>query len=167
MELEGRRLIAADRLRVWARLNDPEVLKACLPGCTEFSPAGASHGAERFSVTVTRRIALITATFHGTITLSDVVPGERYRMTAEGKGGVAGMAAGAADVVLSDVPEGTDLSYRITMQTGGRVAQLGQRIVGGLARGMADAFFDRFAALVAPDAVAPDAPGRPGGGAKA
>lgn len=140
MDMKGSRTIAADRATVWAALNDPEVLKACIPGCEEFT--GSPE--EGFEATVKQKVGPVKATFHGAVTLSDVVEGESYRISGEGKGGVAGFAKGAADVRLADVEDGTELSYDVEAQVGGKLAQLGSRLIAGFANKMADQFFDRF-----------------------
>ncbi len=144
MELEGARTIAADRATVWEKLNDAEVLKACIPGCQELT--GSPE--EGFEAVVVQKVGPVKATFKGAVTLENVVPGESYTITGEGKGGVAGFARGGADVALADVPEGTELTYKVEALVGGKLAQLGNRIVGGFARKMADEFFERFVAQV-------------------
>jgi uncharacterized protein len=141
MELTGTRLIAADRATVWARLNDPAMLKAAIPGCTDLTGSPETG----FAATVTQKVGPVKATFHGTVQLTNVNAPESYTILGEGKGGVAGFAKGQADVTLTEVPEGTELSYTVDAQVGGKLAQLGNRIIGGYARSMADAFFDRFA----------------------
>lgn len=140
MELEGSRTIAADRDTVWARLNDAETLKACIPGCQELTGSPA----DGFEAVVVQKVGPVKATFKGGVELKDVNPPVSYRLVGEGKGGVAGFAKGAADVTLSDVPEGTQLDYKVDAQVGGKLAQLGNRVVGGFARKMADEFFERF-----------------------
>jgi carbon monoxide dehydrogenase subunit G len=150
MELEGTKVIAADRATVWKRLNDPAVLKSAIPGCTDLT--GSPE--EGFAATVVQKVGPVKATFRGEVRLTDVVPGESYRLIGEGRGGVAGFAKGQADVRLRDVPEGTELSYKVDAQVGGKLAQLGNRIIGGFARKMADDFFERF--VTGPDA-GPDA----------
>ncbi len=140
MELTGSRTIAADRATVWARLNDAETLRTCIPGCQELT---GSPG-EGFEAVVVQKVGPVKATFKGMVTLSNVVPGVSYTITGEGKGGVAGFAKGGADVVLADVEGGTELAYTVEAAVGGKLAQLGSRIIAGFARKMADAFFDRF-----------------------
>jgi len=151
MEMTGTRSIAADRARVWAALNDPEVLKACIPGCQELT--GSPE--EGFEAVVTQRVGPVKATFKGAVTLSDVVEGESYRISGEGKGGVAGFAKGAADVKLAEGAEGTELSYHVDAQVGGKLAQLGSRLISGFANKMADQFFDRFKAAVEGEGAEP------------
>jgi uncharacterized protein len=147
MELEGTKVIPAPRARVWELLNDPEVLKACIPGCTELT--GSPE--EGFEAVVVQKVGPVKATFKGAVALSNVVPGESYTIAGEGKGGVAGFAKGAADVSLRDVEEGTELSYKVDAQVGGKLAQLGNRIIGGFAKNMADKFFEGFVTAAAGD----------------
>lgn len=144
MELEGTKTIAADRATVWAKLNDADVLRACIPGCQELT--GTPE--DGFAATVVQKVGPVKATFKGEVALSNVVPGESYTITGEGKGGVAGFAKGGADVALRDVEGGTELTYKVQALVGGKLAQLGSRIIGGFARKMADEFFDRFVAEV-------------------
>jgi carbon monoxide dehydrogenase subunit G len=144
MELSGTRVIAADKTTVWARLNDAETLAACIPGCQELT--GSPE--EGFAATVKQKVGPVSATFKGAVTLENVIEGESYTIVGEGKGGVAGFAKGSADVTLVTVPEGTELTYGATAKVGGKLAQLGSRIVGGFARKMADQFFENFQAQV-------------------
>lgn len=140
MNLQGNRVIAADRAAVWAALNDPEVLKACIPGCQEMN--GSPE--EGYEAVVTQKVGPVKATFKGQVTLSDIVENEGYTITGEGKGGAAGFAKGGAKVSLSDAGEGTDLAYDVDAKVGGKLAQLGSRIIDGFAKKMADEFFARF-----------------------
>jgi uncharacterized protein len=144
MDLEGSKIIAADRATVWAKLNDPGALMAAIPGCTELT-GSAETG---FEATVVQKVGPVKATFKGAVRLTDVNFPESYRIEGEGKGGVAGFAKGAADVRLEEVPEGTVLHYKVDAQVGGKIAQLGSRIIGGFARNMADAFFERFVTMI-------------------
>jgi uncharacterized protein len=144
MDLDGSKVIAADRATVWARLNDPAALMAAIPGCTHLTGSPEAG----FEATVVQKVGPVKATFRGTVRLTDVVYPESYRIEGEGKGGVAGFAKGAADVRLEEVPEGTVLHYKVEAQVGGKIAQLGSRIIGGYARNMADGFFDRFVAMI-------------------
>ena len=144
MEMDGTRVIAADRATVWARLNDPETLKACIPGCSELTGSPEAG----FAAVVTQKVGPVKATFKGEVTLENVVPGVSYTITGEGKGGVAGFAKGGADVRLADVEGGTELTYAVKAQVGGKLAQLGNRLIAGFARKMSDQFFERFQAEV-------------------
>lgn len=155
MELTGSRIIAADRATVWAHLNDPETLKASIPGCEEMS--GSPE--DGFEAVVKQKVGPVKATFKGKVTLVDVVEGESYRIVGEGSGGVAGFAKGNAAVVLSDVEEGTELSYEVQAQVGGKIAQLGSRLINGFAKKMADQFFENFQTTVEGPADPDDAAG--------
>jgi carbon monoxide dehydrogenase subunit G len=163
MEMAGTRLIAADRAVVWAALNDPEVLKASIPGCQELAPTPEGG----FEATVVQKVGPVSATFKGAVRLSDVIEGQSYRISGEGKGGAAGFAKGGADVRLAEAEGGTELSYTVEAHVGGKLAQLGSRIIDGFAKKMADQFFDRFQAAVedpapadAPDTDAPEEEGK-------
>jgi hypothetical protein len=166
MDMSGERLIAAPRADVWAALNDPDVLKACIPGAQEFEKTSPTS----FAATATQKVGPVKATFKGAVELSDIVEGESYTISGEGKGGAAGFAKGGARVHLADAepPEGAEgpatlLSYEAHAKVGGKLAQLGSRLIDGFAKKMADEFFDRFSKAVAgpvqdPEDVAPDAP---------
>jgi len=140
MELTGNRIINADRATVWAHLNDPDTLRACIPGCQELS----GNAEDGFEATVKQKIGPVSATFKGIVHLSDVNAPESYRISGEGKGGVAGFAKGGANVVLAEVDEGTELSYVADVAIGGKLAQLGSRLIDGVARKLSDEFFTRF-----------------------
>ncbi len=144
MELNGTRTIAADRATVWARLNDAKTLKACIPGCEDLT--GSPE--DGFEAVVKQKVGPVKATFKGKVALSDIVEGESYRISGEGSGGVAGFAKGGAAVRLTDVEGGTELTYDVDAQIGGKLAQLGSRLITGFARKMADQFFERFQAEV-------------------
>lgn len=151
MELIGTRIIAADRATVWTHLNRAETLEVCIPGCEELT-GSAENG---FEAVVKQKVGPVKATFKGAVTLEDVDAPNSYRIIGEGKGGIAGFAKGAANVVLTDVEGGTELSYHVDAKVGGKLAQLGSRIVGGFAKKMADQFFENFQATV--EGTAPDA----------
>ena len=140
MELTGSRTIAADRETVWAALNDPEVLKAAIPGCSELT--GSPD--EGFAATVTQKVGPVKATFKGAVELSNIVAPESYTISGEGKGGAAGFAKGGANVKLTEVEGGTQLDYEVEAKVGGKLAQLGSRLIDGFAKKMADQFFERF-----------------------
>lgn len=147
--IEGARVIACDRATLWARLIDPATLQAAIPGCTELT-GSVEDG---FQATVVQKVGPIKATFRGTVRLVNVVPQRSYRIEGEGKGGVAGFARGSADITLTEVAGGTELTYRVDAQVGGKIAQLGSRIVTGFAARMANEFFDRFATTASPPAA--------------
>ena len=141
MEMKATRTIAADRATVWAALNSAEVLKDCIPGCEELT--GSPE--DGFQATVKQKVGPVKATFKGEVTLSDIVVNESYKIAGAGKGGVAGFANGSAVVTLSDNPEGgTDLSYDVQAKVGGKIAQLGSRLIDSFATKMADKFFEAF-----------------------
>ncbi|MEO1774466.1 MAG: carbon monoxide dehydrogenase subunit G [Pseudomonadota bacterium] len=162
MEMTGTRTIAAERSAVWTALNDPEVLKACIPGCERMEKTGENT----LEAEVTQKVGPVKAKFKGAVELQDVVEAESYRIVGEGKGGAAGFAKGGAVVRLADVEGGTELSYEAEAKVGGKLAQLGSRLIDGFAKKMADEFFDRFKAEVeGPAAPAEDeAPAAPAGG---
>lgn len=144
MQMSDSRQIAAPPAVIWAALFDPDVLKACVPGCTDLSGSAA----EGYEATVVQKVGPVKATFKGTVTMSDVVEGESCTLTGEGKGGAAGFAKGEAKVRLEPSEGGTLLSYEVDAKVGGKLAQLGSRIVDGFARRMAADFFTRFQAEI-------------------
>ncbi|HGG05763.1 MAG TPA: carbon monoxide dehydrogenase [Aliiroseovarius sp.] len=145
MELSGSREIAADRATIWAHLNSAETLKACIPGCEEL--LGSPE--DGFDAIVKQKVGPVKATFKGRVELSDIDPMSSYRLSGEGKGGVAGFAKGGAFVTLEDGEDGTTvLSYEVDARVGGKLAQLGSRIIHGFAKKMTDRFFERFQGVV-------------------
>jgi carbon monoxide dehydrogenase subunit G len=140
MQLTDQRDIKADPATVWAAILNPEVLMACVPGC-ESMTGTAETG---FEAVVVQKVGPVKARFTGVVTLSDMVPGQSLRISGEGKGGPAGFAKGGADVTLTAIPEGTRLSYDVQANVGGKLAQLGSRLIDGFAKKMADEFFERF-----------------------
>jgi uncharacterized protein len=158
MTMTGDVTLPADRPKVWALLNDPEVLKACIPGCESLEKAGDNG----FAAVVKTKIGPVSATFKGKVELSDLTPLVGYTIKGEGEGGIAGFAKGGAKVSLADAPGGTQLHYDVEAHVGGKIAQLGARLIDGVAKNMADKFFASFAAIAAgaaaPPAAAPAAP---------
>ncbi|GGG27838.1 SRPBCC family protein [Chelatococcus composti] len=146
MTMTGENILPADRATVWAKLNDPEVLKACIPGCEELERT-QDNG---FRAVAKVKVGPVKATFKGKVVLSDIDEPNGYTITGEGEGGVAGFAKGGAKVQLSEVPEGTKLTYDVEAQVGGKLAQLGGRLINGVAKKYADEFFSNFAKLLAP-----------------
>ena len=161
MQMSGERTIAADRAKVWAALNDPDVLKECISGCQEMQKTSPTE----FEAKVVQKVGPVKATFNGQVELTDVVEGQSYRISGKGKGGAAGGASGGAAVRLEDVPEGTKLSYDVDAKVTGKLAQLGSRLIDGFAKKMADDFFDRFKAQVEGPAEGADAEAGTGGAA--
>jgi uncharacterized protein len=152
MEFTGRYLIAAAPQRVWEGLNDPAILKTCIPGCEQLDKTSPTD----FVATARLKIGPLSALFKGKVTLSDLDPPKRCRLTGEGQGGVAGFAKGGAEVVLSPEGEGTALTYNASASVGGKLAQIGQRLIDGAAKQIADDFFKRFAAALEGPTLAPD-----------
>jgi uncharacterized protein len=156
MTMTGEATLPADRPKVWAMLNDPEVLKACIPGCQSLEKT--SDGG--FAAVVKVKIGPVAATFKGKVELSDLMPAVSYRIAGEGEGGVAGFAKGGAKVSLADAEGGTLLRYDVEAQVGGKMAQLGARLIDGVAKNMADKFFANFAAATGgPPVAEPSAAG--------
>ncbi len=146
MTMTGEATLPAGRSEVWALLNDPEVLKACIPGCQSLERTGENG----FVAVVKTKIGPVTANFKGKVALSDVVPDSGYTISGEGEGGVAGFAKGAAKVLLADSAGGaTLLKYDVEAHVGGKLAQLGSRLIDGVAKNMADKFFASFAEAAA------------------
>jgi len=140
MKMSASREIAADPATVWAALLSRDVLQASVPGCTEMT-GSADEGS---TATVVQKVGPVKATFKGAVTLSDVVDGESLTLTGEGKGGAAGFAKGGANVRLDPSEAGTLLTYDVEAKVGGKLAQLGSRIIDGFAKKMADQFFVNF-----------------------
>lgn len=144
MQLSDHRDIKADPATVWAAILNPDVLKDCVPGCESMTGTPDTQ----FEAVVTQKVGPVKATFKGVVTLSDMVPHQSLRISGEGKGGPAGFAKGGANVTLTATEEGTRLSYEVEANVGGKIAQLGSRIIDGFAKKMADEFFTRFQAAV-------------------
>ncbi len=147
MEMSGEHVIAASRAQVWAALNDVEVLEACIPGCQEIEKLSDTE----LRAKVKLKIGPVRATFKGEVTLSELNPPESYVISGKGAGGVAGFARGGARVRLEEVAEGTRLSYAAEAAVGGKLAQLGQRLVKSTADKLAAQFFENFAAQFGAD----------------
>lgn len=151
MELTGEYRIAASREQVWAALNDPEILKASIPGCTALDAVGT----DSFTATVTAKVGPVKAKFQGQVTLSDMDPPNGYTIQGEGKGGPAGFAKGGAKIRLEADGEGTLLRYEVTANVGGKLAQIGSRLIDGTARKLSGEFFETFSTLAADPQSAP------------
>jgi uncharacterized protein len=150
MDMTGEYLITAPRAKVWSALNDPVILKQCIAGCEELLKTSDTE----FAAKVHARVGPVSAHFSGKVTLSELDPPNGYRISGEGSGGAAGFAKGGATVHLSDAGAATKLTYKVEAQIGGKLAQIGSRLIDGTARKMADDFFAKFAALVGAPAVA-------------
>jgi carbon monoxide dehydrogenase subunit G len=145
MDMTGERRIPAPRERVWNALNDPQVLKSCLPGCESLEQLSPTD----MRATASVKIGPIAARFTGKVQLLDLDPPNAYRIEGEGQGGAAGFVKGGAVVRLGEDAGATLLGYEVHAQVGGKMAQLGARLIDASAKQMADAFFDNFAAAVA------------------
>lgn len=145
MDMTGEYRIPAPRTDVWNALNDPDVLKACIPGCESLEMTSPTE----MTAAVTAKIGPVKAKFTGAVTLENLNPPESYTIAGEGKGGVAGFAKGSADVHLAEDGGDTILKYTVKAQVGGKLAQLGSRLIDSTARKMADEFFGNFSQMVA------------------
>jgi carbon monoxide dehydrogenase subunit G len=145
MHMTGEQRIAAPRQRVWAALNDPETLRASIPGCQTL----VKEGDDRFIATVEVKIGPIGARFKGDVGLTDLEPGLGYTIVGQGNGGIAGSAKGSAKVRLSDDGAGTLISYVVEAEVGGRMAQLGGPIIDATAKNLSGKFFSKFGEIVA------------------
>jgi uncharacterized protein len=151
LKIIGTQSIAANRVDVWEKLNDPEVLAACIDGCTRLQRISDTQ----FDGTVTVKIGPVKASFDGLVTLSELDPPNGYTLLGEGKGGAAGFVKGNAVIKLSDSPDGnTVLSYEANANVGGKLAQLGARLIESTARDQADKFFTKFNLQCAPAVLA-------------
>jgi carbon monoxide dehydrogenase subunit G len=144
MDMTGEYRIPAPRQRVWEALNDPEVLKASIPGCEELHKLSDNELEAR----VKAKVGPVSATFTGKVTLGDLNPPESYTIVGEGKGGAAGFARGGAEVALAEDGTGTVLRYNAKADVGGKLAQIGSRLIQSTAKKMADDFFSRFTRIV-------------------
>lgn len=153
MEMTGEYKIPASRQKVWEALNDPEILATCIPGCQELNKDSDTE----LSATVKSKVGPVSATFKGKVTLSDIDAPNGYKISGEGTGGVAGFAKGGAEVQLADDGDGTLLTYTATGQVGGKLAQIGSRLIDSTAKKMANEFFGKFAEIVGGESASPEA----------
>jgi len=163
MEMTGEYRIAAPKAKVWAALNDPEILKQAIPGCESIDKISDTE----FTAKVRAKVGPVSAHFTGAVKLSDLDPPNGYTISGEGKGGAAGFAKGGAKVQLKDDGAGTLLVYQVDAQVGGKLAQIGSRLIDGTARKMAEEFFSKFAATVGGPAAEPAAGAAPAPGSAA
>ena len=140
MEMQGQRSLAITQQQAWEALNDPEVLKLCIPGCDRLEATSELQ----YSVGLALKIGPVSAKFNGKISLSDMQPPEAYTISFDGQGGVAGFGKGQAKVELTPQDTGCLLSYSVHAQVGGKIAQLGQRLIDGAAKSLSEDFFKRF-----------------------
>lgn len=153
MDMTGEYRIPAPRQKVWEALNDPDILKQCIPGCESVEKVSDTE----LTAKVRAKVGPVSARFGGKVTLSDLDPPNGYRISGEGTGGPAGFAKGGATVKLADDGDGTKLSYSVEANVGGKLAQIGSRLIDATARKMADDFFAKFAEVVGAGAPAPAA----------
>jgi carbon monoxide dehydrogenase subunit G len=153
MDITGTQRIEAPRAAVWAGLNDPEVLKQCIPGCESVEKISDTQ----LNAKVTLKVGPVKASFSGKVTLSDLDPPHGYTITGEGSGGAAGFAKGSAKVRLEEDGPATILSYDAKADIGGKLAQLGGRLIDGTARRLSADFFEKFSQVVAPPRAQPAA----------
>ncbi|MGE8317726.1 MAG: CoxG family protein [Comamonas sp.] len=140
MDMQASRQLAVTQQQAWNALNDPEVLKLCIPGCDKVEASGEHE----YAVGMALKIGPVSAKFSGRITLSDIVAPRSYTIAFDGQGGAAGFGKGRAQVTLTPNDAGCELAYTVSAQVGGKVAQLGQRLIDGAARSLAEDFFERF-----------------------
>jgi hypothetical protein len=145
MEMKGEQLVPASQQETWNALNDPQVLKACVPGCESIDPAGDNA----YQVLMVARVGPVSAKFKGKLTLSDINPPQSYSIAFEGQGGAAGFAKGGAQVKLVAEGDQTRLVYQAKANVGGKLAQIGSRLVDAAAKKVADDFFKNFNAKMA------------------
>ena len=150
MELKGERLLPVDRATAWTALNDPERLKAAIPGCETMERTGDNE----YRVEVVAALGPVRAKFRGKLRVEDIVAPESYRLRFEGEGGAAGFAKGGADVRLTEEGTSTRVSYSVAAQVGGKIAQIGNRLIDSAALKLADDFFAAFERQLAPPRAA-------------
>ena len=140
MDMQGSRQLAVTQQQAWDALNDPAVLKACIPGCDKVEPTGENQ----YAIGMALKIGPVSAKFSGKINLSDINPPTSYKINFEGQGGTAGFGKGDSAVTLTPNADGCELAYTVHASVGGKIAQLGQRLIDGAAKMMAEDFFKRF-----------------------
>ncbi|UYN99322.1 MAG: SRPBCC family protein [Devosia sp.] len=149
MQFGGRYQIAAPRLAVWEALNDPETLKAAIPGCSRIAWTGPAS----LDLDITVNLGVMKPVFKGELLLTDVEPAERYRLAGKGKGGLLGLAEGAANIALEDNEGGTLLAFTAEGGASGQIMKLGKAIVGNSAQKIIDGFFERFATAMGAEII--------------
>ena len=159
MDMTGQRALQVTQQQAWEALNDPEILKACIPGCQKFEPVGD----QKFVVAAGIKMGPVSALFNGHVQLTDIVPPQSYKLNFDAQGGVAGFGKGESSVEIKPLEKGCELHYTVHSSVGGKIAQLGQRLIDGVAKNMAEDFFKRFEAAlekrypVAPEPLSIDA----------
>jgi carbon monoxide dehydrogenase subunit G len=153
MDFSGEYRIPASRQKVWDALNDPAILQQCIPGCETLEKVSDTE----LKATVRMKVGPVSARFGGKVTLSDMDPPNGYRISGEGQGGAAGFAKGGAQVTLTESDDATVLNYKADAQVGGKIAQIGARLIDGTAKKLADEFFSKFSEVVGNGGPPPDA----------
>jgi len=153
MDMTGEQIIPLPQQRVWEALNDPAILKACIPGCETMEKVSDNE----YRVVMSASVGPVKAKFNGKLLLSDLNPPNSYALAFEGSGGAAGFGKGSSTVTLSPADGGTRLAYTAHATVGGKLAQVGSRLIDGVARKMADDFFAKFNRALAPATAAPAA----------
>jgi uncharacterized protein len=165
MEMQGKRELAVTQQQAWESLNNPEVLKLCIPGCDKIE----STGPDKYAIGMALKIGPVSAKFAGNIQLADINPPDSYTLSFDGQGGAAGFGKGSSKVTLLPLPNGgCELNYSVNASVGGKIAQLGQRLIDAASKSMADDFFKRFDVqmqerypAVAPAVSSPETNGMP------
>ena len=140
MDMQGSRQLAVTQQQAWDALNDPQVLKLCIPGCDSIEPTGENA----YALVNAIKVGPVSAKFKGAIQLADIQAPDSYTINFEGNGGVAGFGKGSAKVALTPNDAGCELGYTVNATVGGKIAQVGQRLIDGVAKSMAESFFKRF-----------------------
>lgn len=153
MQMQGSRQLSATAQQAWAALNDPEILKQCIPGCQKFELESENV----YQTAAAIKVGPVSAKFTGKVELSDIQPPKSYTLKFEAQGGVAGHGKGVSHVELEENDQGVELRYTVESQVGGKLAQLGQRLIDGAAKSMADDFFKRFEKALAEQTGATEA----------
>ena len=142
MDMQGQRTLTATQQQAWDALNNADVLKVCIPGCEKFEPTGDNG----YAVTTALKIGPVAARFSGKVQLTDIEAPHRYKLNFDAQGGVAGFGKGQSSVELKPLESGCELHYTVHSSVGGKIAQMGQRLIDGVAKNLAEDFFKRFEA---------------------
>jgi len=142
MDMTGQRTLQVTQQQAWEALNDPEILKACIPGCQKFEPLGE----QKYAVAAGIKMGPVSAMFNGHVQLTDIVAPQSYKLHFAAQGGVAGFGKCESSVQIKPLEKGCELHYTVHSSVGGKIAQLGQRLIDGVAKNMAEDFFKRFEA---------------------
>jgi len=157
MDMQGSRQLAVTREQAWDALNDPEILKRCITGCEKFELTAENT----YAIVVAIRIGPVSARFNGKVTLTDIVVPESYALRFDAQGGAAGFGKGESQVLLVPNEQGVELRYTVKSTVGGKLAQIGQRLIDGVAKSLAEEFFSRFEAELVKRFAPPVAPAAP------